>query len=70
MQRTFTVSGNILVYRGYELTSYDSSCTCGCGVSQTTWEAYCPVPNSPSVSDQETLEALVESVDQSLGEVK
>ena len=61
-QITISVEKGEIVYREYHLSSSASSCQCGCGMVETSWEAYCPLIDHPSF-DAESMDAVTQKID-------
>lgn len=61
-QITISVEKREIVYREYYLTFSANSCQCGCGMVETSWEAYCPLIDHPSF-DAESMDAVTQKID-------
>lgn len=61
-QITISVESGGIVYREYYLMVSTSSCQCGCGMTETSWEAYCPLIDHPSF-EAETMDAVAQKID-------
>lgn len=61
-QITISVEKREIVYREYYLTFSANTCQCGCGMVETSWDAYCPLIEHPSF-DAETMDGVTQKID-------